>query len=119
MYNYAKGLIPGWLAGVASLACNFRIMRGYRDGMAYLFVSCFVIAVPTIFAAIEIFLYFSFFMLILILVYWGLLFLSKNGKSSWGIAIFMPKRLNWMVWIVGALWCEMIIAGVWTIQKLH
>lgn len=80
---YGKGVIPGVLISIFALISNAMILKWNKNGIDLLFISFFIITIPTIWGEFEIFIYFSVFSLLGILTYLGLLFIPHKGISLW------------------------------------
>ena len=118
-YNYGKGWIPGWLIGMVAGICNYRIIRGHRDGVCWMLISFYVICFPTLFVELEEFLYFSISTLATVIVYWAFLFLTKKGKMYWSICKCSPNWLSITTVVVIMIWTFMIISSYHHFELHH
>lgn len=110
-YNYRKGWIFGWLIGIAAGICNYRIIRGNRDGLWWMFVTFFPVCMPSIFVELEEFLYFSLSILTAVIVYWAFLLIPKNGKTYWSLCKPTSNWLRITAVAIAVVWAFMLISS--------
>lgn len=110
-YNYGKGWIPGWLIGIIVGICNYRIIRGNRDGLYWMLVSFCLICLPTIFIELEEYLCFSVSIMAAFVVYFAFLFLRRERKCYWGVCKCAPIWLRITVVVASIVWFFMVISS--------
>ena len=118
-YNYGKGCIPGWLIGIIVGICNYRIIRGKRDGIYWMLVSFYLICLPTIFIELEEYLYFSISIMAAFIVYFAFLFLTREKKSYWGVCKCGPNWLRITTVVVAIVWTFMVISSYHYFESYH
>lgn len=110
-YNYGKGWIPGWLIGIVAGICNYRIIRGKRDGIYWMLVSFYAICFPTLFVELEEFIYFSLSTLVAFIVYFTFLFLPRKEKTYWSVCKTSQNRLKITTFVITLVWAFMLISA--------
>lgn len=119
VYNYGKGWIPGWLIGIAAGICNYRVIKGHRDGVLWMAISFFFIIFPTLFNEIEEVIWFSISVLATIAVYWALLFLPRKGKTYWSLCAKAPRWLAIAFIVIVLVWIDLVCNGFHMLDKMQ